>query len=111
MTASRREILIFASVMVLGGAVLLALFFSVCPAIPTPECVQLIVVFGFPFLGSGLGILSIIEVLGQSWHRPRAWTRALGVVGLLATLWIGGQWLVMTLYFATEIFYALSYIS
>ena len=64
--------------------------------------VDLIIVFGFPFLFLGLGILSTVEVLGKSWHRPHLYTRALGAIGLLATTLIGLQWLAVTAFYALE---------
>ena len=67
-----------------------------------------IVFFGFPFLYFGLGVLSIIELLGQSWHRPHLVTRALGLVGLFATFLIGLQWLVVAAGVFLELMYAVA---
>jgi len=70
--------------------------------------VHAVIFFVFPFLGAGLGTISVIEVMGKSWHRPNLITRSLGGVGLLVTGWIGIQWLIVALFYALYVALAIS---
>ncbi len=57
-----------------------------------------------PFMARGGGVLSLVTIIGISWHRPALIARSLGVLGLLASVCIAILWLQL----AAQLFYGIS---
>jgi len=57
--------------------------------------INVAIIFGLPFLGLGLAVVSMAEILGKVWHKPYLVTRLLGVVGLLASALVVVMWLMI----------------